>query len=158
MTRKNKFLQAGLIIIVFSMFFTSCASMRTAGYNERETIVRFARNMMNKNYAYGENDPSKGFDCSGLVFYAYKEAGMIVPRTAEAQYKKARKIELKDAQEGDVLFFSTYAPGPTHVGIYLGGGRFIHSPSEGKKVQIVDVEKNYWKKNFYAAATFFPGK
>ena len=130
--------------------------MRTSGYDDRDIIVRFARNMMNKNYAYGGNDPSKGFDCSGLVYYAYKEAGITIPRTSAAQYKKARKIDLKDAKEADVVFFSTYAPGATHVGIYLGNGKFIHSPSEGKKVQMVDMENPYWKNNFYGAASFFP--
>ena len=138
------------------LFFSSCASMRTSGYNDRDIIVRFARNMMNKNYAYGGNDPSSGFDCSGLVYYAYKEAGISIPRTSGAQYKKSRKIELKNAQDADLVFFSTYAPGATHVGIYIGNGRFIHSPSVGKKVQIVDMENPYWKKNFYGAASFFP--
>ena len=141
---------------VFMVFFVSCASMRTSGFNERDIIVRYARNMMDKNYAYGGDDPSKGFDCSGLVMYAYKETGIIIPRTTLAQYKKARKIELKNAKEADLVFFSTYAEGATHVGIYLGNGKFIHSPSTGKKVQIVDMENPYWKKNFYGAASFFP--
>ena len=128
--------------------------MRTSGYNERNIIVRFARNMMDKNYAYGGDNPSGGFDCSGLAFYAYKEAGIIIPRTTGGQYKKARKIDLKDAKEADLLFFSTNGPGATHVGIYLGKGKFIHSPSEGKKVQMVDVNKAYWKTNFYGAVSY----
>jgi hypothetical protein len=68
-----------LFLLLLQVLFASCASLRTSGYNERDIIVRFARNMMNKNYAYGGNDPSKGFDCSGLAFYAYKEAGIIIP-------------------------------------------------------------------------------
>jgi cell wall-associated NlpC family hydrolase len=129
--------------------------MRHSGFNERDVIVRYARNMMDKSYAYGQNDPSAGFDCSGLVFYAYKEAGIKIPRTTASQYLKGRKIDLKDASEGDLVFFSTVGAGATHVGLYLGNGKFIHSPSEGKKVQIVDMEKNYWKKVYYGTVTFF---
>ncbi len=144
-----------LCMALLALGAVSCASMRVTNHNDREIIVRFARNMLNKKYAYGQNDPSSGFDCSGLVFYAFKEAGIKIPRTAAEQFKNARKIGLDEAKEGDLVFFSTSGPGATHVGIYIGDGKFIHSPSEGKKVRIVDMYNPYWKENYYGTATYF---
>ncbi len=134
---------------------TSCASFKKAGAGARDIIVRSAKNMLEKRYSYGKKDKYEGFDCSGLAQYAYSEAGMKIPRTSKAQYQKSRKISKDQLKPADLIFFSTYAPGPTHVGIYLGGGKFIHAPSEGKKVQVVDMDNSYWKKAFYGAGTYF---
>jgi cell wall-associated NlpC family hydrolase len=143
------------LLILLSVLFASCASMRTSGNNERDIIVRCAMDMIDKGYKYGSQDPEGGFDCSGLVQFAYKQAGIDIPRTASAQYYKTLKIDLGKAKEGDLVFFSTVGPGPTHVGIYLGGGKFIHAPSEGKKIRQEDMNNNYWKNAYYGAGTFF---
>ncbi len=150
---RNKFAAASLALL--SMITVSCASMRTSGHNERDVIVRSARDMIDKQYKYGANDPQYGFDCSGLVQYAYKQAGIDIPRNTTAQYAKTLKIDLNRAKEGDLVFFSTLGPGATHVGIYLGNGRFIHSPSEGKKIREEDINNSYWNKVYYGAGTFF---
>jgi len=155
MTRINKLIIFTMLSIISTYIFTSCASFKTHEDSQRSIIARFATNMLDRNYVYSGTAPSEGFDCSGLVYYAYKEAGIIIPRTTDTQYKKARKIELKYAKEGDLLFFSTSGTGATHVGIYLGDGKFIHAPSQGKKVRKADVETKYWKNNLYGAATFF---
>lgn len=155
MTKINKLIAVLLISIISNYLFTSCASFKTHEGSQRSTITRFATNMLDRNYVYSGTAPSEGFDCSGLVYYAYKEAGIIIPRTTDTQYKKARKIELKFAKEGDLLFFSTSGAGATHVAIYLGNGKFVHAPSQGKKVRKADVETTYWKNNLYGAATFF---
>ncbi len=146
---------AAVILLAALLLFTSCASMKTAGRNDRSTITRTAKNMLDTKYEFGKQDPGSGFDCSGLAQYSYKQAGINIPRTVRAQYDKARKISKSEAKEADLLFFSTKGPGATHVGIYLGNGKFIHSPSEGKRVQIVELENPYWKANFYGAGTYF---
>jgi cell wall-associated NlpC family hydrolase len=111
--------------------------------------------MLEKKYKFGEQDPGSGFDCSGLAQYAYKQAGINIPRTASAQYESSTRISKGELKDADLVFFSTSGPGATHVGIYLGNGKFIHSPSEGKKVQIVDLNNPYWKANFFGAGSYF---
>ena len=102
---------------------------------ERQYVVRTAQSMIGKPYRYGGDSPSRGFDCSGLVQYSHRVAGIDVPRTSTQQHRSARAIALHDLQPGDLLFFRIQ--GKTgHVGIYLGEGRFVHAPSSGKHVEI----------------------
>ncbi len=137
-----------------ALLFCSCASFKTVGYNKREVIARAAKNMAGKTYRYGESSRRSGFDCSGLSQYAYKEAGINIPRTAAAQYKRSGKITREELKKGDLVFFSTKGSGASHVGIYLGGGRFIHSPSSGKKVRVSKLENPYWKSHYYGAGRY----
>ncbi len=136
------------------IFFCSCASFKTAGYNKRDVIARAAKNMRGKTYRYGESSRRSGFDCSGLTQYAYKEAGVNIPRTAAAQYKRSRKITKKELKKADLVFFSTKGSGASHVGIYLGNGSFIHSPSSGKEVRISMLKNPYWKSHYYGAGRY----
>jgi len=110
--------------------------------------------MQDKYYAYGKQDNFEGFDCSGLAQYAYAEAGIKIPRTVKQQYEKCDKINKDGLRRGDLVFFSTYAPGPTHVGIFIGEGKFIHSPTTGKKVEISDLSNVYWDKAYYGAGSY----
>ena len=139
-----------LIIVIFS----SCASLKSVKSNKRDIIIRSAKNMLNKMYRYGVQDKHLGFDCSGLTQFAYREAGINIPRTSSSQHRRATKISKEELEPADLVFFSTLGPGATHVGIYLGEGKFIHAPSPGKKVQIVSMDNPYWKKNYYAAGTY----
>jgi cell wall-associated NlpC family hydrolase len=111
--------------------------------------------MLDKEYVYGMQDEHAGFDCSGLVQFVYFEAGVRIPRTVKKQYDSSRRISLDQLQPADLVFFSTFAAGPTHVGIFIGGGKFIHAPSEGKKVEIKELDNVYWNKVYYGAGSFF---
>lgn len=142
------------ILPAICILFSSCVSFKTAGGDPGGMIVRTAKNLLNKRYAYGRQDSYEGFDCSGLTQFAYREAGIKIPRTCRAQYEKAVKIPVDRLRPGDLVFFTTYAAGPTHVGVYIGDDKFIHSPSDGKKVEIDSMENSYWKKAFYGAGTF----
>ena len=82
-------------------------------------------------YRFGGDSP-QGFDCSGLVWYVYRELGVAVPRTAAEQRAAARHVDADDLKPGDLVFFYTPAD---HVGLYLGGGEFLHAPSSGKRVE-----------------------
>jgi cell wall-associated NlpC family hydrolase len=82
-------------------------------------------------YRFGGDSP-QGFDCSGLVWYVYRELGVAVPRTAAEQRASARHVDADGLQPGDLVFFYTPAD---HVGLYLGGGEFLHAPSSGKRVE-----------------------
>ncbi len=110
--------------------------------------------MIGKYYRYGAQDKFVGFDCSGLTQYAYSEAGVKIPRTANSQYRRSQRLEKKALKKGDLVFFSTKGTGASHVGIYLGGNKFIHSPSAGKSVEIVSLKNSYWKDAYFSAGRF----
>ena len=98
--------------------------------------------MVGVKYRYGGATP-KGFDCSGLAYFAYKRAGLAIPRTASAQIRAAKSIDLSQASPGDLLFFDT-SWNRRHVAIYLGGRRFVHAPSKGKSVSIGSLDDGYF--------------
>jgi cell wall-associated NlpC family hydrolase len=93
-------------------------------------------------YHYGGNDP-RGFDCSGLVFYAYREAGVLVARTSREQLRDSQLLDFDEALPGDLVFFRM-SKRSWHVGIYLGGQRFIHAPSTGRAVAIERLDEEYY--------------
>ena len=103
-------------------------------------------------YRYGGNTPESGLDCSGLVRYVFKEAwGTDLPRTAAEISRVGEKIDKFDLQPGDLVFYNTLRRGFSHVGIYLGDSKFIHSPSTGGEVRIENMNVAYWKKRFNGA-------
>ena len=146
---------AVVCLLAAGLFVQSCASLRTVNNAQRAEVVRAAKDMLDTKYEFGKQDPGSGFDCSGLAQYAYKQAGIKIPRTTAAQYASSKHISKDELKEADLVFFSTNGPGASHVGIYLGKGRFIHAPSEGKKVQSVEMNNPYWKANFFGAGTYF---
>jgi cell wall-associated NlpC family hydrolase len=109
-----------------------------------------AQSMAGSPYRYGGATP-RGFDCSGLVYYAYRKAGFSVPRTTREQYKRSERIAFSDIHRGDLLFFKLSSRGISHVGIYTGNGKFIHAPSSGKRVSYARLDDPYWKKRLLAA-------
>ncbi len=116
-------------------------------------IVRIARKMLGSPYHYGGSTP-RGFDCSGLVSYAHRQAGIQVPRSSAEQYREAREVSLHDLQPGDLLFFRLQPPKVSHVGIYDRNGRFIHAPSSGKKVSYAFLATPYWREHLIGAGRF----
>ena len=103
-------------------------------------------------YKRGGETPENGLDCSGFVRYVFKNAvGEELPRTSKEISKVGEHIEKKDLQPGDLVFYNTLRKGFSHVGIYLGDNKFIHSPSAGGKVRIESMDMGYWKKRFNGA-------
>jgi murein DD-endopeptidase len=97
-------------------------------------------------YRYGGATPA-GFDCSGLVYYAYLQAGLQVPRSSELQYLAASPVPLQLAQRGDLLFFKI-AGRVSHVAIYLDVDHFVHAPSSGKSVELGSMDSDYYRRHF----------
>lgn len=93
-------------------------------------------------YVFGGTTPS-GFDCSGYVRYVFANAGIYLPRTADAQYECGYAVSTAELVPGDLVFFSTYEAGPSHVGIYLGDGNFINA-SSSQGVSIASLYSSYW--------------
>lgn len=109
-----------------------------------ETIADLAMGMLGVPYRYGGSDPRQGFDCSGLVYYTYTQAGLPVPRTSVEQFKAARKISIHDAAAGDLMFFQDQAK-LSHVGIYVGDGLFVHAPATGQVVSVASIDSPYYQ-------------
>lgn len=109
-----------------------------------------ALRMVGKPYRYGGNTPA-GFDCSGLVQYSYKQAGLRAPRSTTGLRYQSRPISPKDLRRGDLLFFNQEGKKLSHVGIYVGQNRFVHAPSRGKSVYVANLSDNYWAKHFAEA-------
>lgn len=112
-----------------------------------------AASLVGTPYRYGGSSP-RGFDCSGLVYYAYRKAGIRVPRTTSAQLNRARRVALHELQPGDLLFFRLDRSTVSHVGIYTGDGRFVHAPSSGKKVSFAAMNDPYWQRHLVAAGRY----
>jgi cell wall-associated NlpC family hydrolase len=118
----------------------------------RSRIVFTALQMVGVPYRYGGAAPD-GFDCSGLVQYAYRKAGVSVPRTSREQLRASRPVRLDELTAGDLLFFQSRDN--SHVGIYVGEGRFVHAPATHRNVSIGSLRDGYYRKNFVRAGRIF---
>ena len=105
-----------------------------------------AANMVGKPYRYGGSSPA-GFDCSGLVQYSYRQAGITLPHNTDKQRSVSRPVKLADLRRGDLLFFNQEGKKYGHVAIYIGDGKFVHAPSSGKAVRSDRLDNPYWKKH-----------
>src|SRR3546814_11964628 len=92
-----------------------------------------------------------GFDCSGLVQYVYRLAGVQLPRTTREQHAYGRKVDIDDAEPGDLLFYSFTGHGIDHVAIYLGDDEAVHAPASGRSVIVAGVHLKYWQRHFVDA-------
>lgn len=120
----------------------------------RKALIGMAMKLRSIRYVYGGQNPATGFDCSGFVRYVFAQAaGMHLPRNSAAQYRAGRKITRADLKPGDLVFFHTHGRRHrvTHVGIYISDGRFIHSPTSGKSVEISSLHNAYWARHFVGA-------
>jgi cell wall-associated NlpC family hydrolase len=108
--------------------------------------------MIGIRYQRGGTTPENGLDCSGLVRYVFMQSwGAVLPRTAADISKVGQKVKTQDLQPGDLVFYNTLRRGFSHVGIYLGDNKFIHSPSAGGQVRIESMDMAYWKQRFDGA-------
>lgn len=120
---------------------------RTPSIGERAAAV--AMQQVGAPYRYGGHTP-RGFDCSGLVHYSYANAGLAVPRTTSGLWSSLAPIEGRQMRVGDLLFFNIEGK-MSHVGLYLGDGRFVHAPSSGKVVSVESLDNGYYQKAFIRA-------
>ena len=101
-------------------------------------------------YRNGGVDPN-GFDCSGLVRYVYQQHGVTMPRAVREQFRVGKAVGRGRLEAGDLVFFSTVAPGASHVGIMIGGDQFIHAPSERGVVRVENLTAHYWASRYVGA-------
>ncbi len=122
------------------------------GTQHMSGLVVAAMGALGVAYQRGGNSYNSGFDCSGFVRSLYEQNfGLLLPRRAAEQAAATQAIAREDLQPGDLVFFNTLGPAHSHVGIYVGDHRFIHSPKPGAVVRMEDMRVNYWNRRFDGA-------
>ena len=122
-----------------------------AGARARELALH-ALSHVGVPYRFGGNSPDTGFDCSGLVQYVYSRgAGLVLPRNTQSLSEVGAPVPPEALAPGDLVFFDTLHKPYSHVGIYLGDHRFIHAPTTGGHVELVDLRVRYWQTRFSGA-------
>ena len=127
------------------------SARNTFGGKASEIVIQ-AMGLLGVPYIRGGTSEEKGFDCSGFVRHMYeKSVGLVLPRRAEEQAKVTEEIKRSELKPGDLVFFNTLKRTFSHVGIYVGEGKFIHAPRPGKAVRVDDMREAYWQNRFNGA-------
>lgn len=139
----------------FGRMLSGRAEQASRGYyhdlrSKGAQIATMAQQYLHVPYVWAGSSP-RGFDCSGFIYYLYTQQGISVPRMADEQYYAGQQVEKRDLQLGDLVFFETYEPGPSHVGIYIGSGSFIHASSGAGEVTITPLSKPYYAARYLGA-------
>lgn len=122
-----------------------------AGGTGSEIVMQALANV-GKPYRWGGDNPGEGFDCSGLVAHVYEDAlGMKLPRTSRQMSQRGTNVGRRELAPGDLVFFNTSRRAYSHVGIYIGKGRFVHAPSTGSLVRVERMGNRYWAGRFDGA-------
>lgn len=112
-----------------------------------DALITEAKKYIGVPYVWAGSSPT-GFDCSGFLHYVYNKVGVTIPRTVASLWSST--VSVSTPQKGDLVFFTTYAPGPSHAGIYMGDNKFIHASSSAG-VTITDMNNSYWKARYLGA-------
>lgn len=111
-----------------------------------------AMSLLGVAYRFGGSTPSSGLDCSGFIQYIFKKSLKInMPRTSSEMARTGKAIDRDELAPGDLVFFNTRGFANSHVGLYMGNGKFIHSPRTGKSVEVVNMNSTYWSKRYNGA-------
>lgn len=127
---------------------------RTAAASSKASaVIATAKSYMGVPYVWGGESPS-GFDCSGFTQYVLKKNGVSIPRVTADQFGAGVSVSKSNLRVGDLVFFTTYKQGPSHVGFYMGGGQFIHA-SSSKGVTISSLNSSYYSDRYVGARRVF---
>ena len=126
--------------------------------NQASELVVGAMAFLGVPYRRGGNSADSGFDCSGFVKAIYEQSiGLVLPRSAAQQAAATQTIDKSELRPGDLVFFNTMRRAFSHVGIYVGNGKFIHSPKPGAEVRVEDMGLAYWTRRYDGARRVQPG-
>ena len=144
-------------LLVDKGLFSHIDQVRQSVGNKASELVVNAMGFLGVPYKRGGNNIETGFDCSGFVRAIYEQSiGLILPRRAEQQAAATQNIDKSDLQPGDLVFFNTMRRAFSHVGIYVGDGKFIHSPKPGSEVRVESMGIAYWNRRFDGARRVAP--
>ncbi|QOR66296.1 C40 family peptidase [Cytobacillus suaedae] len=143
-----------VVVVTIVLLFPSVlfGNNSVAAASQGEEVVEYGKKFLGVPYLFGGTTPS-GFDCSGFLTYVFKELGVELPRTSADQFASGEKVETKNLVVGDLVFFTTYKPGASHAGIYVGDNKFIHA-SSSKGIMISSLDDSYWKPRYLGARAF----
>src|SRR5256885_5280030 len=131
---------------LMSLALAACASAPVSRVDSRGAAAADqALKMVGKPYRYGGSTPAKGFDCSGLVQYSFRQAGVALPRDTEQQRRASAGIRVSSLRRGGLVFFNAGWRRNSSVVIYLCSGEFVHAPSSGGHVRTESLDSPYWK-------------
>jgi len=117
--------------------------------------ARTAERFVGIPYRWGGENVVDGMDCSGFVRAVYNLCGLSIPRTSRDQFKAGEAVDRQDLQDGDLVFFGAAADKINHVGIYVGGGKFVHAPRRGEEIRVASVGESYFEKRYVGARRYF---
>ena len=131
---------------------TQLSYVRQSLSSRASELVVNAMGFLGVPYRRGGNNAETGFDCSGFVRAMYEQTvGLVLPRRADQQAAATQTIDKQELQPGDLVFFNTMRHAFSHVGIYVGDGKFIHSPRTGSQIRVEDMRDSYWQRRFDGA-------
>jgi cell wall-associated NlpC family hydrolase len=146
----------GLVLAAWLASFP-CWGWNDDATTDRDRPLIHARQALGIKYRYGGRSPETGFDCSGLITYVFKRAwGVLLPPGTQALSKVGTPIRMKELAPGDLVFYNTRNRPYSHVGIYVGEGRFLHAPRRGASVRIESLGTPYWRVRFNGARRLDP--
>lgn len=138
---------------------TAVAQKTSAAADRASHLVFTAMGFLGVPYRRGGNSVDTGFDCSGFVKAMYEQTlGLALPRRASEQAAATERIDRRDLRPGDLVFFNTLRRTFSHVGIYVGDGKFIHSPRPGARVRVDSMSMSYWARRFDGARRVIPAE
>jgi cell wall-associated NlpC family hydrolase len=145
-----------LLPFLLSLLLVACAAsparQYTASDSEMNDLVMYAMSLTDTQYRYGGNSTSSGFDCSGYVGHVYRQTlGISLPRTAGEISRVGAPVGRNELRPGDLVFYNTLGASYSHVGIYIGDGKFVHSPKSGDRVRTEQMQWNYWQTRYDGA-------
>ena len=129
---------------------STSSSSGTATSAKAKAIISTAKSFLGVPYVWGGQSPS-GFDCSGYINYVFGKHGITLPRTAAEQFNVGKSVSKSNLIPGDLVYFTTYKEGPSHVGIFLGNGQFIHASSGKEEVTISSLSSSYYTSRYIGA-------
>lgn len=118
-------------------------------------VLRTALSLEGVPYQWGGDDPGTGFDCSGFIRYVLAQHRIAAPRTSAEQFQLGARVELGQVRAGDLVFFSTIAPGASHVGLAISNEEFVHAPASTGVVRTERVSSPYWQSRYVGARRIF---
>jgi len=133
------------------------AAVSQRGVSEQGTeVVLRALALLGVPYRWGGTRPESGLDCSGLVQHVFAELGLSVPRHTSELSRVGDRVDRGALRPGDLVFFNTLRRAFSHVGIYIGNGRFVHAPSSGAQVRVESMNVRYWRRRYNGARRLLP--
>ncbi len=144
------------LFFIFLLLLTACASppvrQQDASDDQMNELVMYTVSLADTPYRYGGNSTSSGFDCSGFVGHVYRHSlGISLPRTSREISHVGTPISRSELRPGDLVFYNTLHNPFSHVGIYIGDGKFVHSPKSGDSVRTEQMQLGYWQTRYNGA-------